>query len=105
MLNHYLAMGLPPNATEEAIRRRYLELVRLYPPSRSPQRFQRINAAYDVLKDRRSRIHDRIYGYQKFHDLGDALDAFTESARKDRAMPGLRDLLALEGKLNEQIEK
>ena len=48
MLVHYLVLGLPPSATGEEIRRRYLELVRTHRPgadpdgsSRSPRRTKR----------------------------------------------------------------
>ncbi|MCY4059534.1 MAG: J domain-containing protein, partial [Gammaproteobacteria bacterium] len=50
MLVHYLVLGLPPSATGEQIRRRYLELVRAHRPSEDPERFQQITAACEALK-------------------------------------------------------
>ena len=44
-------LGLSPDATEEAIRARYLSLVRVHPPERDPKAFQRIAAAYQAAKD------------------------------------------------------
>ena len=56
MLTHYLTLGLSPSASHEEIRRRYLALIRRHPPSREPERSQRIVAAYEALKDDRSRV-------------------------------------------------
>jgi curved DNA-binding protein CbpA len=54
-------LGLPLDATEEAIRRRYLELVRQYSPERDPQRFAAIRAAYESLRDPVARMHTRLF--------------------------------------------
>jgi curved DNA-binding protein CbpA len=44
-------LGLPRHATEQEIRKRYLELVREFPPEREPERFQQIHAAYKAAED------------------------------------------------------
>ncbi len=44
-------LGLPRHASEQEVRRRYLELVRQYPPERDPLRFQQIHAAYKAAED------------------------------------------------------
>lgn len=44
-------LGLPPNADETAVRQRYLDLVREFPPDRAPERFAAIRAAYAALND------------------------------------------------------
>src|SRR5260221_7971831 len=54
--NHYEALGLPPTATAEQIKRKYRELARLYHPdvNSSPEASQKIlsiNQAYRVLGD------------------------------------------------------
>ena len=47
----HLVLGLRPDATEEQVRRRYLELVRQYPPEREPDRFREIHEAYKAAGD------------------------------------------------------
>lgn len=44
-------LGLPAEADEAAVRQRYLQLVREFPPDRAPERFAAIRAAYDELRD------------------------------------------------------
>jgi hypothetical protein len=62
MQNHYEVLGLSMHATQEAIRRRYRELVRQYHPDVNPspqakERFLRIQEAYQVLSDPERRRH------------------------------------------------
>lgn len=56
MNTHYATLGLPANATSDAIRQAYRRLVLLTHPDRTPdpaahQRFLAVNDAYDVLRD------------------------------------------------------
>lgn len=44
MNDPYVQLGLSPSADETEIRRRYLELVRQFPPDRAPERFAEIRA-------------------------------------------------------------
>lgn len=44
-------LGVAPDATEEEIRARYLELVKQYSPERDPEMFRKIQAAFDAIKD------------------------------------------------------
>lgn len=62
MQNHYETLGLSMHATQEAIRRRYRELVRQYHPDVNPspqaqEKFLRIQEAYQVLSDPERRKH------------------------------------------------
>jgi len=62
MQNHYEVLGLSMHATQEAIRRRYRELVRQYHPDVNPslqakEQFLRIQEAYQVLSDPERRRH------------------------------------------------
>lgn len=62
MQNHYEVLGLSMHATQEAIRRRYRELVRKYHPDVNPspqakEMFLRIQEAYQVLSDPERRRH------------------------------------------------
>lgn len=44
-------LGVPKNASEAAIRARYLALVKEFPPERDPERFRQIQAAFAAAKD------------------------------------------------------
>ena len=51
MEDPYETLGLTTDAGEAEIRRRYLELVREFPPDRAPERFTAIHAAYEAMRD------------------------------------------------------
>ena len=97
MLAHYLTLGLAPDAPQAEIRRRYLELTRSHPPSRDPDRFARIAAAYEALQDDRSRVRTAMTGIAAYSDWELALDALVEARTAARKAPGLQALLAAEG--------
>ncbi len=97
MLAHYLTLDLSPGASQEEIRRRYLELTRAHPPSRDPDRFRRIAAAYEALQDDRTRVRTAIFGMASYGDWELALDALVQARQGSRMAPGLQALLAAEG--------
>lgn len=47
----FRVLGLAIDASEEEIRKRYLELVKQFPPERDAVRFQQIQRAYDDCRD------------------------------------------------------
>ena len=97
MLAHYLALGLSPRASTTEIRQRYLELVRVHPPGRDPERFQRIATAYEALQDDRSRVRSAIFGMDAYRDYELALEALANARPEQRKTPTLQRLLAAEG--------
>jgi curved DNA-binding protein CbpA len=78
MSDPHVQLGLPPDADEAQIRRRYLELVREYPPDRAPERFAEIRAAYDALRDPASRLEAKIF---EIRSRTDSLEAIAENLR------------------------
>ena len=62
MLLPYLILGITGDATDADIRRRYLELVKKYPPEAAPVRFQQITEAYEAVRTRRKRIEATLFG-------------------------------------------
>ena len=56
----HLVLGLPPDCDDEAIRRRYLELVRQFSPEHHPEKFAAVRAAYERLRDRNARVRYRL---------------------------------------------
>ena len=73
----YETLGLPRSADEAATRKRYLELVRAFPPDRAPERFAEIRAAYDEVRDPVRRLGAQILEV----DTGDSLDAIAADLR------------------------
>ena len=46
-------LGIPDDSGEEEIRLAYLEKIKIYPPDRAPEAFERIRDAYEMLNDPR----------------------------------------------------
>jgi curved DNA-binding protein CbpA len=61
MSDPYDVLGLPSDADEAEVRRRYLELVRENPPDRAPERFAAIRSAYDEVRDPKRRLALRLF--------------------------------------------
>ena len=57
----YSVLGVPSDAGDDVIRRRYLELVRTHTPERDPERFIAIRAAYEKLRDPVTRLRHRLF--------------------------------------------
>lgn len=92
MADPFTILGLPPDAGDEAIRRRYLELAREFPPEQHPERFAKIRAAYERVKDLDARVRYRLFETGR----EDTIEAIIEEAacRTPRRRTGLRALLA-----------
>jgi curved DNA-binding protein CbpA len=88
----YTILEIPPDADDETIRRRYLELARTFTPEQHPERFAAIRTAYEQLKDIESRVRHRLFDAGK----EDTIEALIEEAacRTPRPRIGLKDLLA-----------
>jgi curved DNA-binding protein CbpA len=56
----YVVLEVPADADDDAIRRKYLEFVRRFPPEQNPERFAAIRAAYEALKDVNTRVRHRL---------------------------------------------
>jgi DnaJ-class molecular chaperone len=91
MHDPYQVLGLPPDSDDEAIRRRYLELVRRWSPEHHPEKFAAVRAAYEQLRDLDARLRRRLF------DVGkkESLDALLEEieCRSPRRRASLKQLL------------
>jgi curved DNA-binding protein CbpA len=89
----YALLGVPAAADDEAIRRRYLELVRQFTPEHHPQRFAAVRAAYERLRDRDTRLRHRLFEAGK----KETVDAIIEevACRSPRRRMSLKTLLSL----------
>src|SRR4051812_14727538 len=92
MPDPYTTLGVAADADDDAIRRRYLELTRQFPPEQHPERFAMVRAAYEKVKDIDSRARHRLAEAGK----DDTIEAIIEEAacRTPRRRVGLQALLA-----------
>src|SRR3954463_982064 len=77
MSDPYEPLALPRAADEAEMRRRYLELVREFPPDRAPERFAAIRAAYDEVRDPARRLEAQVFET----GTSDSLDAIVADLR------------------------
>ncbi len=79
----YAVLNLPSESDDETIRLRYLELVRKYPPEQAPEKFAAVRAAYESLKDLRTRLNHRLFEAGKRESVEAILEELTcRSARR-----------------------
>jgi len=60
MTDPFSILGVDENASDEEIKRRYLALVRDFPPDREPERFQSYRAAFEALHTERQRLAAKL---------------------------------------------
>ena len=92
MSDPYQVLGLPPEADDEAIRRRYLELVRQHSPEHHPEQFAAVRAAYEQLRDQDTRLRHRLFEAGK----RETVDAIIEevSCRRARRRVSLKEMVS-----------
>ncbi len=99
MLRSFLVLGLKLDATDREIRQQYLSLVKKHSPERSPDQFSEITRAYELIKDKRSRVKAKIFTGLKTMDVNHTLDAMAAACRFEKKQAGLSELLnAVQGK-------
>lgn len=92
MSNPYQVLGLPPDSDDEAIRRRYLELVRQFSPEHHPEKFAAIRAAYESLRDLNTRLRYRLFQAGKEESVEALIEEIT--CRRARRRLSLAMLLS-----------
>jgi curved DNA-binding protein CbpA len=91
----YTVLGLTTDATDEAIRARYLELVRRYPPEHAPERFAAVRAAYEKVRDAETRLRQHLFEAGRHDSVEAIIEELT--CRSPRRRLGLTDLLRAAG--------
>ncbi|MBW1916872.1 MAG: molecular chaperone DnaJ [Deltaproteobacteria bacterium] len=90
--DYYQILGVPRDAKEEDIKKKYRQLALKYHPDRNPgdkeaeERFKEASEAYEVLRDpQKRRLYDqygheglRDTGFTGFHDFSDIFGAFSD---------------------------
>ncbi len=92
MTDPYEVLELAADADDDAIRRRYLGLVRRFPPEQHPDRFAAVREAYESLRDLNTRLRHRLFEAGK----KDTIDAMVEelACRSQRRLISLTTLLS-----------
>ena len=92
MTDSYQVLGLSTDSDDETIRRRYLELVRQFPPEHHPEKFAAIRAAYERLKDSTTRLRRRLFDIGKNEGIEGLIEEV--SCRSQRRRLSLNELLS-----------
>ena len=91
-MDPYAVLRLPADSDDEAIRRRYLELVRQFSPEQHPEKFAAVRQAYESLRDLNTRLRYRLFEAGK----NETVEAIIEelACRTTRRRVPLKELLA-----------
>ena len=92
MTDPFEILGLPADSDDDAIRRRYLELVKQYSPEHQPEKFAGIRQAYESLKDMDTRLRYRLFEEGKHENIESLIEEM--QCRTARRRLSLSTLLA-----------
>lgn len=84
MADPYEILGVSRGSSEADIRRRYLELVRQYPPDRDPERFTEIHQAYEKLRDPVVRLESNLFDLESSETMAGIMADVRQRLRKSR---------------------
>ena len=95
MIDAYTILGVSDDSDDATIRRRYLELVRQFPPEHHPHKFAEVRAAYEQIKDLNTRLRHRLFEAGKSESLDAIIEELT--CRSQRRRLSLKELLKMKG--------
>lgn len=85
-------LGIQDDATDGQIRAAYIEKVKLHPPDRDQQQFERVRDAYEELRDPRRRAERMILSADPNQPLPSLLDTLPPRRRHLGPQPWLAAL-------------
>ena len=90
----YSILGLPAgeDLADDAVRQRYLQLIREYPPEQQPAKFAAIRAAYEKLRTLPARANYRLFDAGSEDTLDDIIAEVEPASPRPR--PTLQQLIA-----------
>ncbi len=84
MLDPYKELGIDPtNPTDESIHEAYKKAVHRHPPDRDPEKFERIQQAYELIKTDDKRTAYNIFGMECKEGFEDKLPKETKRPQVD----------------------
>jgi len=99
-LNPYQFLGVSKTAGDQEIRAAYLAMLRNHPPDRDQQQFQKIQRAYECVKDSESRMHHRL-----FHVVTVTPELINQSIQHSQQAKKRVDLSTFQAVLKTEISK
>lgn len=93
MIDPFAVLGLAADSDDETIRRRYLELVRQFPPEKTPEKFAAVRKAYENARDLDTRLHYRLFEAGKNESVAVMIEELT--CQKSRPRLSLEKLLSV----------
>jgi curved DNA-binding protein CbpA len=96
MSDPYEVLGIARDAGEAEVRRRYLELVREFPPDRQPEQFVAVRTAYEQLRDPITRLRAMLFDRETSESLV-AIQADVRRRLRAARIP-VKTLLSLAGR-------
>lgn len=63
MKTPYQVLGVANDADDAEIKQAYLRQVKINPPDHHPEAFQRLNRAYEAIKDHKSRLNYELFSF------------------------------------------
>jgi curved DNA-binding protein CbpA len=93
MIDPYFILGVDSDADDAAIRQRYLELVKQFPPEHHPEKFAAIRGAYERLKDLDARVRHRLFEQGRRDGIDELIEEM--ACRTPRRRYALQALLAM----------
>lgn len=61
MMTPFAVLGVAASAGDAEIKKAYLAQVRLHPPDRDPEAFQRVRAAYEAVRGQKERLRHELF--------------------------------------------
>ena len=91
MIDPYEILGInSENASDESIRKAYLQAIRNNPPDRDSKAFERIQNAFNLISSEQKRIRLELFGFDNDGFLDDCFPA-----QDDRPKAGMDKWLAM----------
>ena len=84
MLTYYHTLDLSPDCSEAELRKRYLELVRRYPPESHPEKFSKIHEAYEYLKNPLEAVPDMLFSFSSEDSIDRIIADVLDYVRDER---------------------
>ena len=91
----YAVLSIEPGAGDEEIRAAYLAKLKLYPPDRAPDEFERVREAYDLLRDRRQRALRMLFAASPDQSISSLLETGLGAGGNGRRYAGPGPWLAV----------
>jgi curved DNA-binding protein CbpA len=93
MSDPFEVLGVDADADDEAIRRRYLELVKQFSPEKSPEKFSAVRQAYESLRDHNARLEYQLFEAGKKETIEAIIEEL--ACRSTRRRIPLKQLLSV----------